>query len=112
MLGILIHVLATAGLVYLLASVLPGIRLKSFGTAVLVAVVYGLLSALLYKLLALIAFLPMILTLGLFGFVIHAFLLWVTDKLIDDFEIRSLPMTLVMAVLLTIGINLIHRILL
>ena len=34
---------------------------------------------------------------------INAFLLWMTDKLIDDFEIDSVRMTLLMAVLLTVG---------
>ena len=45
----------------------------------------------------------MLLSFGLFGLVINAFLLWLTDKLIDDFEIDSIRITLVMAVLLTVG---------
>ena len=57
----------------------------------------------LFWLIALIAFIPMLLSFGLFGLVINAFLLWLTDKLIDDFEIDSIRMTLVMAVLLTVG---------
>ena len=52
---------------------------------------------------ALIAFIPMLLSLGLFGLVINTFLLWLTDKLVDDFEIGSLGMTFLMAVLLTLG---------
>ena len=78
-------------------------RLKSYGTAVIVALVYGLLTYFLFWLIALIAFIPMMLSLGLFGLVINAFLLWVTDKLIDDFEIDSVRTTLIMAVLLTVG---------
>ena len=35
--------------------------------------------------------------------VINTFLLWVTDKVVDDFEICSLGMTFIMAVLLTVG---------
>ena len=103
MLRLIIDVLVTGGLLYVLASALPGVRLKSYGTAVIVAVVYGLLNYLLFWLIALIAFIPMMLSLGLFGLVINAFLLWVTDKLIDDFEIDSVRTTLIMAVLLTVG---------
>lgn len=100
---IIIDVLLTAGLVYVLASVLPGVRMRTFGTAVVVALVYGVLNYFLFWVLALITFIPMLLSLGLFGLVINTFLLWVTDKVVDDFEIRSLGMTFIMAVLLTVG---------
>ena len=103
MVRLIIDVLVTAGLLYALASALPGVRLKSYGTAVIVALVYGLLNYFLFWLIALIAFIPMLLSLGLFGLVINAFLLWLTDKLIDDFEIDSVRTTLIMAVLLTVG---------
>ena len=63
--------------------------------------VYGLLNYFLFWLIALIAFIPMLLSFGLFGLVINAFLLWLTDKLIDDFEIGSVRTTLLIAVLLT-----------
>ena len=103
MLNLIINVLVTSGLLYALALALPGVRVKSFGTAVTVAVVYGLLNYFLFWLIALIAFIPMLLSFGLFGLVINAFLLWLTDRLIDDFEIDSIRMTLVMALLLTVG---------
>ena len=103
MIRIIIDVLITSALLYALASALPGVRLKSFRSALGVALVYGLLNYFLFWLLALISFIPMLLTFGLFGLVINAFLLWLTDKLIEDFEIDSLRMTLLMAVLLTVG---------
>ena len=103
MLRLIIDVLVTSGLLYALATALPGVRLKSFSTALIVVLVYGLLNYFLFWLIALIAFIPMLLSFGLFGLVINAFLLWLTDKLIDDFEIDSVRMTLVMAVLLTVG---------
>jgi len=103
MLRLIIEVLLTSGLLYALATVLPGVRLKSLGTALTVVLVYGLLNYFLFWLIALIAFIPMLLSFGLFGLAINAFLLWLTDKLIDDFEIDSIRMTLLMAVLLTLG---------
>ena len=103
MLRLIIDVLVTSGLLYALASALPGVRVKSFGTALTVSVVYGLLNYVLFWLIALIAFIPMLLTFGLFGLAINAFLLWLTDKLIDDFEIDSVRTTFFMALLLTVG---------
>jgi len=103
MLRLIIEVLATAGLLLVLASLLPGVRLKSYSTAVIVALVYGLLNFFLGTVIGWILFIPMFLSLGLFGLVINALMLWLTDKLIDDFEIDSLKTTLIMAVLLTMG---------
>ena len=103
MLRLIIDVLLNAGLLYAIASVLPGVRLRSFSTAVIVAVVYGLLNHFLFGVIALITFIPMLLSFGLVGLVINASLLWLTDKLIDDFEIRSIGTTFLMALLLTVG---------
>ena len=44
MLRLIIDVFVTAGLLYALAIALPGVRLKSFGTALIVVLVYGLLN--------------------------------------------------------------------
>ena len=103
MLRLIIEVLATAGILLVLASALPGVRLKSYGTAVIVALVNGLLNFFLGTMIGWILFIPMLLSLGLFGLVINALMLWLTDKLIDDFEIDSVKTTVIMAVLLTIG---------
>jgi putative membrane protein len=102
-LALFVDVLVMSGLLWVLAELLPGVRVKTFGTAITVALVYGLLNYLLFWLLAMIAFIPMLLTLGLFGLVINTFLLWLTDRLIEDFEISSLGMTFLMALLLTAG---------
>ena len=103
MIALFVDVLVMSGLLWVLAELLPGVRVKTFGTAITVALVYGLLNYLLFWLLAMIAFIPMLLTLGLFGLVINTFLLWLTDRLIEDFEISSLGMTFLMALLLTAG---------
>lgn len=103
MMGLIIEVVVMSGLLWVLASVLPGVRMKTFGTALVVALVYGLLNYFLFWLIALLAFIPMLLSFGLFGLVINAFLLWLTDRLIDDFEIPSVGMTFLMALLLTAG---------
>jgi putative membrane protein len=43
-----------------------------------------------------------ILTLGLIYFVVNAVILWLTDRLVEDFHIDSTAILLVAAVLLTI----------
>jgi len=99
---LLLHWLLTAVSVTLIAKFLPGVRVTTFGTALMVAAVYGILHLLLFNILAIIAFIPRFLTFGLFDLVINAFLLFLTDKLIADFKIDNFGITLVTAVLLTI----------
>ena len=98
----LVYLLLSAGSLALIAKFLPGFHLKSLGHAVLAALVYGVLQTLLSGILGVIAFIPIMLTFGLFIFVINAFLLFLTDKLLAGFEIQNLTTTLVGAVALTV----------
>ncbi len=98
----LIYLLLSAGSLTAIARFLPGFHFRNFGHAVLAAVVYGVLQTLLSGILGFIAFIPMLLTFGLFVFVINAFVLFLTDKLLEGFEIESLTTTLIGAVALTV----------
>ena len=88
--------------VFLVARLLPNIRLRGFGTAVVVALVYSLVNYLVGWLLVLLSLPFLLITFGLFKFVINAFMLWVTDKIIEDFEIRGVGTLLIAAFLITI----------
>ena len=89
-----------------ISKFLPGVRVENFGTALIVAAVYGILHVVLFNILAIIAFIPRLLTFGLFDLVINAFLLFLTDKLVAAFKIDNIGITFVAAVLLTILNNL------
>ena len=102
MLHLLLQWVLSDGTLTILAKSLPGFRMKHFGTAMIVAAVYGVLHVFLFRILAIIAFIPRLLTFGLFDLVINAFLLFLTDKLLEDFEIDNLFTTLIAAVLLTV----------
>jgi putative membrane protein len=102
MLRLLLQWVLSAVSFTVLSKFLPGFHVRSFGTAMLVAAVYGILHVLLYRILVIVAFIPVFLTLGLFTFVISAFLLFLADKLIDGFKIDNFLITLAAAVLLTI----------
>ncbi len=100
--GILIHMLLLGFAIFFIAQAIPGIRLKGFGTAIVVAVVYSLIDVILGTLLRLLSIPFIFLTLGLFMLLINSFLLWLTDQLIEDFEIENLGTTFVAAVLITL----------
>ena len=63
----------------------------------------GLLSVATLAILAFFAFPLMVVTLGLFAFVINAGLLWLTDQVIEDFVIEGTGTTLAAAVVITLA---------
>ena len=94
--------------VFIVANFLPGIRIRGIGTAVLVAVVYSTINFFAGWLLVILSLPLMIVTFGLFKFVINAFLLWITDKMMEDFKINSFGTTLVAAFLITLVDSFLH----
>lgn len=88
--------------VFIVANILPGIYIKNYWTAIVVAIVYSVISFFTGWLLVLLTLPFMIITFGLFKFVINAFLLFITDKMIDDFEIKDGLTTLIAALLISV----------
>ena len=87
MLHIVLRVLITALSVIVASKIVPGVRVKSFGNAVLFAVVLGLLARLLYTALVVISLPFVLLSFGLFLLVINAFLFWLADKIVKGVEV-------------------------
>ena len=87
MLHIVIQVLVTAFAVLVAARIVPGIRVRSFGSAVVFAVVLGILGVLLKTVLVILALPFILLTLGLFLIVINGFLFWLADKVVEGVEV-------------------------
>jgi putative membrane protein len=78
-----INALALLALPY----VVPSVQVASFGTALLVALVLGLINTLLRPLLILLTLPVTLLTLGLFIFVINALLFQLAGNLVDGFRV-------------------------
>ncbi|MCK5163155.1 MAG: phage holin family protein [Desulfobacula sp.] len=97
-----VNILILSVAVFLVSNLLPGIRIKNFVTAIIVAFVYSIINLLTGWLLVILTLPFVIITFGLFKFVINAFLLWLTDKIIEDFEIKNVFTTLIAAFLITI----------
>ena len=100
---LILHVLLLGAVIFFIAEALPGISVDGFGTALVVAVVYSLINVFLGTVLKIISFPFIFITLGLFLLLINTFLLWLTDQLVDDFEIDDLGTTFVAAVIITLS---------
>jgi putative membrane protein len=81
----LINALALLALPYLISS----IRIDSFYTALIVALVLGLVNAVLRPVLVLLTLPVTLLTLGLFIFVINGLLFWFVASFIEGFSVAG-----------------------
>lgn len=73
----------------IITHLVPSIQIKGFGTALLIAVVLGLLNASLRWVLIILTLPVNILTLGLFTFVINALMFWLCAALLKGFEVSG-----------------------
>jgi putative membrane protein len=105
-LRVLIAWLLSAAAFFGVSKVLPGFRIGSFGTALVVAAVYSILHVglhfILFRVLWILTIIPVILTLGIIFFVVNAVILWLTDRLVESFDIDSTATLIMAAVLLTL----------
>ncbi len=108
----ILELLINAGVLFLLAALLPSVNIKSYATAIGVALVIGLLNATIGFLLRL----PLnILTLGLLSFVVRlvvsAIIIKIADKLFAGFEVKGWAAAFILAVCIAIAGTLLHNIL-
>jgi putative membrane protein len=87
--GLVLRILLNALIVFFVAHWIRGIHLKDFGTAILVAVVLGILNALIRPILFLLTLPINILSLGLFTFVLNALVFWSVTWFVPGFSIDS-----------------------
>jgi len=101
--------LVNALALYIMAQLIPGIEIRSFGTAMIATVVFGLADVILGPILRFLALPLTFLTLGLFLFVIKALLLKVAAMFTPGFRINGcLPAILGAVVLAVLGYLLRH----
>ena len=95
LLGWLINALSLLALPYLMKSV----QVSDFGTALIVALVLGLLNTLIRPVLLILTLPINLLTLGLFTFVINGAMFWLVDRFVDGFSIAGFGWAIVAAIL-------------
>ncbi len=100
---LILHLTLLGVVIYNLPKIAPGIHVEDFSTAIIVAIVYGLINITLGTVLKLLSIPFIIITVGIFLFFINTFLLWLTDQLVDDFEIEDIGTTFVAALIITIS---------
>ena len=98
---IILKMLLTAIAVVILAQILPGVQVDGYSSAIIVAIVLGLLRIFVRPLIIIFTLPITILTLGLFLFVINAIIILLADKLIDGFAVSGFLVALLFSLLLS-----------
>ncbi|MBS0501871.1 MAG: phage holin family protein [Burkholderiaceae bacterium] len=81
--------LLSACALLLIAYLYGGVQVASFGSALLAALVIGLLNAVLRPVLVVLTIPVTLLTLGLFLFVINALMFWAASGLLSGFHVNG-----------------------
>jgi len=86
---LILHWILSAVALMIVANLVPGFHVSSFGSALIAALVIGLVNATLGFLLKVLTFPFIILTLGLFWFVVNALMLMVASAFVPGFVVRG-----------------------
>ena len=84
---LLLRWLISAASVYLVAYIVPGVSIDNAWTALIAALVIGLINALVRPILLFLTLPINILTLGLFTLVINALMFWLASSVVKGFTV-------------------------
>jgi len=98
----IMRIVVTSIIAFGLSYILKGIKIDSFWTAIILAVVLAVLNALLKPILIILTLPITVITLGLFLFVINAAIILLADKFIDGFTVDGFWWALIFSLLLSI----------
>ena len=87
--------LLLAAALLLVATLYPGVQVASFGSAMVAALILGLLNTLLRPILVLLTLPVTLLTLGLFLFVIIALMFWSAAGVLAGFNVAGFAAALI-----------------
>ena len=101
MLKLLAKLLLSASALLFVAYVYRGVEVTSFSSALLAAVLIGLLNTVVRPVLVVMTLPVTVLTLGLFLFIINAFTFWAAAAVLEGFQVRGFVGALVGSLLYT-----------
>jgi len=98
----LISLLLNAVAVVITAYILPGVHVDSFLTAIVVAIVLGIVNIFLKPILIILTLPVNILTLGLFTLVINGFIILLVSAVVPGFRVGGFGWAILFSIILSI----------
>jgi putative membrane protein len=105
----LIHWILSGVALLIVANIVPGIQVESFGAALIAALVIGLVSATVGLILKIILLPFILLTLGLVYFLINGLMLKLASEMVPGFRVAGCLPAVLGSVLLTLVDYLLNR---
>ena len=102
MISIIVRWVLNALALYIVATILPGIHLSDFGSALVAVVIIGLVNVLVKPILFLLTIPVTVITFGLFAFVLNALMLMLASALTPGFKIDGFGTALLGSILLSL----------
>ncbi|MBD3724620.1 MAG: phage holin family protein [Flavobacteriaceae bacterium] len=109
--NLLIKLLITTVLIVVIAHFFPGISVDNFSTALVVAVVLGLLNVFIKPILVLFTIPATIITLGLFLLVINAVIILLGDYFVSGFHVNGFWTAFLFSIVLSVFQSILNKIL-
>lgn len=102
MLEFLIKLLISGVVVIITAWITPGVQIRSFGSAVIVALVLALMNIFLRPIMIVLTIPITIMTLGLFLLFINAFIVYLVSKIVSGFKVDGFGWALLFSLFLSL----------
>ena len=106
---LLLRILITAVLVMVISYFMIGVVVEQFTTAIIVAIVLGLLNLFVKPVLVLLTLPVTFFTLGLFLLVINAIIILLCDHFVDGFDVSSFWTALFFSIILSLSQSLVYQ---
>ena len=106
--NLIIRILVTALLVILLANILPGVDVADYTSAILVAIVLGLLNIFVKPILVILTLPITVVTFGLFLLVINALIVQFAGSIVSGFVVTSFWYAMLFSVVLSIAQSIVY----
>jgi putative membrane protein len=107
---ILIKWLVMTASIMITAYLLPGVSVQNFGTALVTALVLGLINAVLRPILVVLTFPFTIITLGLFIFVLNGLLVLLTSAIVTGFSVMNIWWAMLFSIVFSVISFVLHQI--
>lgn len=100
--NLIIRLFITAIVAYVLTKILPGVHFDGFSSAIIFAIVLGILNIFVKPILSLFGLPLTIITLGLFALVINAIIILIADYFIDSMQVDGFLWAFIFSILLSL----------
>ncbi|MBV2165339.1 phage holin family protein [Kaistella sp.] len=108
--NLIIRLLVTAVVAFFLTKILSGVHFEGFSTAIVFAIVLGILNLIVSPVLKILGLPLTILTLGLFSLVINALVILIADYFIDGMTIDGFWWAFIFSIALSLITSLVNGI--